>query len=318
MNESGSWAGIQNPGERQPGIETRRHDAGGNLLAVVEPHARRSAPGHEHLCHGGLRADLDARLASSGRDRFRDGTRAAACKAPRAELAVDFSHVVVQQHVGRARGPDAEKGADDARSRHRRLERVGLEPLIQEVGGAHRHQLHVEPLQPQGHCAELAVDRVQLPGRPEVRRERVDRHQSQHGLDEPRHLGHGFVVLVVHGGVAGRVPRDLATRVLVIVGPPQVVAIRHRRERAVERQNLEAVPAELQLLDDLGTQERHDVRAHRELEAVEHFLGHGGAAQHVTAFEDQDLAARPRQVGGGRQPVVAAADDDRVIAHGAL
>ena len=70
-----------------------------------------------------------------------DGAGAPARQSPRPERAVDLTHVVVEQHVGRPRRAHAEKCSDDPRGGHRRLEDVGLEPLIQEIHGAHRHQL---------------------------------------------------------------------------------------------------------------------------------------------------------------------------------
>ena len=103
---------------------------------------RRAAPSLTRICDTArLRADLDAGLARRGRDRLRDGAGAAARQAPRAERAVDLAHVVVEQHVGGARRSHAEKRADDARRRHRRLEHVGLEPLVEKVDRAHRHEL---------------------------------------------------------------------------------------------------------------------------------------------------------------------------------
>ena len=109
--------------------------------------------------------------------------------------------------------------------------------------------------------------------------------------------------------------RDLAARLRVIVHAPEVVAVRHRRERAVERQDFEAVSRQIEVADDLRPQQRHDVRADRELEAGKDFFGDGGAAEHVAPLEHEDLPARAREVGGGGQPVVASADDDGVISH---
>ena len=78
------------------------------------------------------------------------------------------------------------------------------------------------------------------------------------------------------------------------------------------------MPRQVELADDLGPQQRHDVRADRELEAREHLFGDRGAAEHVPPFEHQHLLARARQVGGGDQAVVAAADDDDVVARSCL
>ena len=44
-------------------------------------------------------------------------------------------------------------------------------------------------------------------------------------------------------------------------------------------------------------------------------FGDGGAAEHVPALEHEHLASRAGQVGGAGQPVVPAADDDRVVTH---
>src|SRR5262249_10311493 len=84
---------------------------------------------------------------------------------------------------------------------------------------------------------------------------------------------------------------------------------------AVERQNLEAVPGQIEVADDLRAQERDHVRAHREAEAGEHFLGDGRAAEHVPALEDEHLPPGPGPICGGRQSAVAATDDDGVLPH---
>ena len=110
-------------------VAVGEHDAGGP--AVLRQDAR----------HRRLGADLGAGLARRGGDRIRDRAGAAARQPPRPERAVDLAHVVVEQHVRRARRAHAEKRPDDARRRHRRLQHVGLEPLIEEVDRAHRHQL---------------------------------------------------------------------------------------------------------------------------------------------------------------------------------
>ena len=75
---------------------------------------------------------------------------------------------------------------------------------------------------------------------------------------------------------------------------------------------------QVEVADDLGPQQRDDVRTDRVAEARKHFFGDGGAAEDVTALEDEDLAPRARQIRRGGQPVVPAADDYRVVAHGAL
>ena len=89
-----------------------------------------------------VRISTPASRAALG-DRVRDRAGPAAREAPRAERAVDLAHVVVKQHVSGARRSHAEERSDDPRCRHRRLEHVGLEPLIEKIDGAHRHELEL-------------------------------------------------------------------------------------------------------------------------------------------------------------------------------
>src|SRR5688500_5727053 len=94
-----------------------------------------------------------------------------------------------------------------------------------------------------------------------------------------------------------------------------MIAVGHRRERAVERQQLHAMARQVEVADDLWTQQRDDVGGDRKFEPGKHFFGDGGAAEHVPPLEDYDLASRTRQISSARQPVVAATDDNRVVLH---
>ena len=115
---------------------------------------------------------------------------------------------------------------------------------------------------------------------------------AEDGLGEAAHLDHRLAVFVVGLGIEPRMPGDLASRLVVIVHAPQVIAVGHRRERAVERQQLHAVARQIELADDLGPQQRDDVGADRELESREHFLGDCRAAEHVTPLEHDAPCAR--------------------------
>jgi hypothetical protein len=75
------------------------------------------------------------------------------------------------------------------------------------------------------------------------------------------------------------------------------------------------VPGEVQFADDLRAEQRHDVRADRDLVAGEDLLGHRGAAQDVAPLENEDAASCARQIGRVDEPVVPAADYDRVVLH---
>ena len=75
------------------------------------------------------------------------------------------------------------------------------------------------------------------------------------------------------------------------------------------------MPRQIELADDLGPQQRDDVRADGELEAGEHLLGDRGAAEHVPPLEHEHLPPGAREIGRVDEAVVAAADDDRVVVH---
>ncbi len=93
----------------------------------------------------------------------------------------------------------------------------------------------------------------------------------------------------------------------------QAAAIGQRRERRrAPRQNRQAVFLELQLADDLRQEQADDVRRGRHFVAGPQLLGRRAAAQHVPPLEHAHLLPGLGQIRGAHQPVVPAADDDRV------
>jgi hypothetical protein len=219
----------------------------------------------------------------------------------------------MEQHVSGSRRAHAKERPDDAGGRHRRLEHVRLEPLIEEVHRAHRHELDLIVFVVVAQRLEAAAEEHQVHQPARIERRRIGRGHVQDRFDEPAHLDHRLPVLVVRFGVDSRVPRDLAPRLAVIVHAPQVVAVRHRRERTVERENLETVSREIELADDLRAQERDDVGGDRVLEARVDLLGDRRAADDVAALEHEHLPSGAGEVGRADQAVVAAANDDDVV-----
>ena len=71
---------------------------------------------------------------------------------------------------------------------------------------------------------------------------------------------------------------------------------------------------ELELADDLRPKERDDVGGDAETEAGHDLLGDRGAPEDVPALQDDGAQPGPRQVRRADEPVVAAPDDDRVVA----
>ena len=75
---------------------------------------------------------------------------------------------------------------------------------------------------------------------------------------------------------------------------------------------VEPVFLELQLANDLRQKQADDVRRGRHFVAGPQLFGRRAAAQHMPPLEHAHLLPGPRQIRGAHQPVVPAADDDRV------
>ena len=93
-----------------------------------------------------------------------------------------------------------------------------------------------------------------------------------------------------------------------------MVAIRKRRERALEREDLQAVARQVQIPDDLRAEQAHHVGAHAVLEARVDLLRNRSAPEHVPLLQHHDALAGPGQVRGVDEAIVAPADDDGVVA----
>ena len=102
-------------------------------------------------------------------------------------------------------------------------------------------------------------------------------------------------------------------RLAVIVDAPQMVAVGHRGESAVEREDLKSVAWKVEVANDLGPQQRDDIRTNGKLEAGKHFFGASRAAKDVAALEHEHFLSRFRQIGGVGEAIVASANHYYVI-----
>ena len=90
----------------------------------------------------------------------------------------------------------------------------------------------------------------------------------------------------------------------------------NRAEHIGRRQNRQSEFAQLELPDYLRVQNAHDIRECRRPESWRKLLGDGCAADEGSAFEYEDLLARPGEIGTAGQAVVAAADNNGVVMCG--
>jgi hypothetical protein len=95
---------------------------------------------------------------------------------------------------------------------------------------------------------------LELGGR---QRRGIRRHHAEDRFHGHRHVVHQVPQLLRGLRIVGRVARDLATG-LVRIGPArEVTAVVQRRHRALERQYLKSMSGQVQLTNNLRTQETH-------------------------------------------------------------
>ena len=238
---------------------------------------------------------------------------AALVERPRAEVAVVLAHLVEQQHQARAGRHRADLGADDRRRGVVALDRLVLEVVLEPVRGAAgeqpHHVVHGLPVDP----AEVVDQPLHVDGVLGIGAEDVGRRVVEERADRLAHPVEVAVVALVGVGVARRVPADLLEVLLVVVAEQQVVAVTGRVERRRHHQRQEAVLHEVELVDDLRPEQAQGVRERRELEPGHQLLGDRRAPDAVVLLEHQGAQPRLREVRRVGEPVVAAADDDRVV-----
>ena len=197
--------------QRPRRVRVRGHPPAPQLGAVLEHHARGGAALDQDPRDGRADADLGAGGPRRGGDRLRQRAHPAAHVPPHAAGAVHLAHHVVEQHVGGARRGRRRPRADDRVGRERRLQRVGLEPAVEDVArgagedldrsrpvAAEPQEAQAEPRQPQGVAP--------APG------ERVRRRGEQRRLDRRRDPLEHRLVLREPLGVARGELRHLAPR----------------------------------------------------------------------------------------------------------
>ena len=89
--------------KRMPWVHAGRNHAAINLIAIGQRNSNGPAILHDDLRHRRLFANFYSSLNCGFGDGVRNSAGAAAGESPGAECAVDFSHIVVQQNVCRAR-----------------------------------------------------------------------------------------------------------------------------------------------------------------------------------------------------------------------
>ena len=218
-------------------IDAGRDNVGGYFFAALQSDTAGAAVLDEDFRDARLGANLHARFARGIGNGIRDRARAAAAEAPRAERAINFAHVVMQQNISGSRRTNSKKRSDNAGGGHRGFKYICLKPLIEKISGAHGHELN-QCVALVGRKASKALHQeMKLLEIARFERRGVRRNHGQHRLHEAAHRRHHLREFVVGFGVDAGMAANFALRARVIVHSPEVISIGHRRERAIERQD---------------------------------------------------------------------------------
>src|SRR5438552_13511050 len=158
---------------------------------------------------------------------------------------------MVEENVGSAGRANAEERAYDSGSGHRRLEDVGFKPLVEKSSGAHGHELDESVAFVGRKFAETLEQEMELLEIFGIERGGIGRNHREHRLHEAAHRGHHLGEFVVGFGVEAGVAANVADGLSVIVYAPEIIAAGHGRERAVEREDFQAVARKIEFANDV-------------------------------------------------------------------
>ncbi len=284
----------------------------GNLLARLEADAHGRAAIDKHLAHRRFEHDLDACIGAGGGHGLGDRAHAADRMTPRALLAVHLAEHVMEQNIGRARRVGAGVVADHRVEAERRLDRLALEPAVQE--GARALGEEVDEV-------ALALER-QLRQRAPLRRRPQQRLKPtarvRRGLERQiaQHVGHAVERGVVGRQsrcVAGGEPGELGLGARKPAPNLQIAAVRLRQhvgDRPLD--DAQAALVQAHVGDHLRVQQADRVARRRVAEARVELFRHRRTADDRPALEHAHGHPGARQVEGADEAIVPAADDDGV------
>ena len=299
--------------KRVLGIGVREHRRRLDHLAGLQLDAGRGAAVGEHAGDRRLGADLGARLARGVGHHPRHLADAAGNEAPSADAAPGvLCGVVVQQHVrraGRARAGDA---VVDRVPAERRLQVIGLEPLVQVLRDRRCEQ--VADLEQRTAVAERATAQLAHPQQVAwVHGRRVGRGGVEQRADGGGQLAQPGLERRQATGVTGREPPRLLDRAVELVVQQERRPVGEQVEAGAGGGDGQAALGEPHVLPDALAQHAQHIGAGRRAEARRELLGDAGATHDRPPLEHERAHPRASQVERRHQAVVAAADDHGVV-----
>ena len=204
-------------------------------------------------------------------------------------------------------------GADHPVGGQRHLDFLGLEPLVEELRGALREDLNQRHQIARAQAAHLpgelqVIDEIDGAWR---ERRRCGQQQAFHHLRETLQL---IFVRRVDIGVVRREFGDFGQRLRAVLPHEEMAPVGKRGEEGgILGVHLVAVARQFQLPDDAFLEQAGEVRGSGDAIARPDFFGDRAPAHEFAPLQHQHLAPAARQIGGGNQSVMAAADDDGIV-----
>ena len=295
-------------------VKVGHHNGGAHLFTTGQGHPGGFAVAHNDLLDLGLFADFAAKGLQRTGDGIADPTHAAPGEAPGADVAVDLTHVVMQQHVGTSGRVWPKGRADDAAAGQGGLDHVTFEKLVQVIADAHGPESQGVVNGLLVHFQHPASNGEQFLDVPVAKRGRVGRGSQQEIPDKPG-LAHGFRgKSLVRIRVVARMPGHLPVGHLVIPVAAQVVAVAHERDAAAVGGDLQPVTGQVQGLEDLRPQQAANIGTIGVDPVLVQFPADRRAADVVVLFQHHHFQAGLGQKSGVGQAIVACPDDNGVVA----
>ena len=314
VDAGGQVVGIHDLGERALCIEVGNDNAGMNFVAVFQCHADRLAIPDQNTRDACTGAYLPARFPQRAGDGIGDRPHTAPGQPPGPYAAINISHDVMQQDVGGTGGVYAQRGADNPRCSHCRLDQIVLEVVLEKIRGTHGEKTYVFihfrlAESPQLLAQEQQFGNIPRPERCGIGGRAHQRLAYELGVTskislEPRHGISIMGRVPAQFQIAGLIGRIVDQRGVTIVTEVDRTKIRHQQQ---------PVAGEIQVAVNGLAHHAANIGTVRVMPTLVQLPRDRGTTDVVILLDHQHLEPGSRKVSCRRQAIVAGTNDNCVI-----
>jgi hypothetical protein len=208
---------------------------------------------------------------------------------------------------------NAERRTDNSGARHRRLDQVVLEIVVEKFGRAHREETNILVNFPFAELPEFLGEEKQFHDVPRPKRGRV-RWRAHQSLADELCITSQVCLEAEHGiGIVRRMSLQLEIRCFcVVIRDESLIAI-GEIDRTQIGHDQQTVFGKVEIAVYRLPHHAADIRVTRVLPALVKFLGAGCATDIVVFFQQDDFESGLREISSVGQAVVTCADNNSVI-----